>query len=385
MRAKRVLIVTHSYYLRDTRPRRHATALAGDGWGVDVLCARDEGERWRERAGDVTVWRLPARRKRGSKYRYVFEYASFGLMCFLAVAIMHAWRRYRVVYVFSIPNILVLAAAVPKLLGARVFLDVRDPMPEFFQSKYGLAETDPLVRALRAEERLACRFASRVVTVHEPMRELLARTGRTDIDVVLNAPDLGILTCPENVTRDPADRTVLYAGTVATRYGVDVLVEALARLKDEIPALRVKIVGDGDAVPMLKQRARALGVEDRLDLPGPVPLTEMAAIIARAWVGAQPHRDDELMHYCFSTKILEWGALGLPVVCAKTPAFTASFGDDEIRYIRPADLDELCAALREIHADPEAAAARAARLKRAVQRFDWSSEKRQLLTALSRP
>ena len=41
---RRALVVTHSYYVRDTRPRRAATALAEAGWDVEVLCARDEGE-----------------------------------------------------------------------------------------------------------------------------------------------------------------------------------------------------------------------------------------------------------------------------------------------------------------------------------------------------
>src|SRR5437899_2700889 len=116
---RRALIVTHSYYLRDTRPRRAATAFAEDGWDVEVLCARDEGEPKRERVGAVAIRRLPARRRRGTKFRYAFEYASFGALAWGAIVAMHARRRYDLVYVFSVPNILVRAAAFPKLRGAR--------------------------------------------------------------------------------------------------------------------------------------------------------------------------------------------------------------------------------------------------------------------------
>src|SRR5437667_9504277 len=134
--ARRALILSHSYYVRDTRFRRHAEALAEAGWEVDALCAREEGEPARERVGSVDVHRLPAQRKRGSKGRYLFEYSTFGAMCAGALALMHARRRYSLVYVFSIPNLLALSAAVPKLAGVPVVLDVRDPMPEFFRSKY---------------------------------------------------------------------------------------------------------------------------------------------------------------------------------------------------------------------------------------------------------
>src|SRR5206468_5690624 len=110
---RRALIVVHSYYLRDTRPRRHAGVLAEAGWEVDVLCARDAGEPKRERVGAVSIHRLPARRRRGSKFRYVFEYGSFGAMAWGAIAAMHARRRYDPGYVFGIPNLRVRAAPLP--------------------------------------------------------------------------------------------------------------------------------------------------------------------------------------------------------------------------------------------------------------------------------
>ena len=381
-RARRVLLVTHSYYLRDTRPRRHATALADAGWDVEVLCARDEGEPRRERVGPVIIRRLPSRRRRGTRFRYAFEYASFGAMAWAAMASMHARRRYDVVYVFSIPNILVRAAMIPKLAGARVILDVRDPMPEFFMSKYGLSIDHRLVRALLAEERWSCRYASRVVTVHDAMKTLLLRTGVPEdkIGVVMNAPDPRVFSAaPSRVPRDPADRTILYAGTVAGRYGVDRVVRAVARLKDEIPGIGLRVVGDGDAVPSLDALARELGIADRVRFDGPVPLDRIPDVIRSSWIGAQPHPDDALMRFSLSTKLLEWCALGLPVVCSRTEALTRTLTDDQVLFVAPGDVDDLCRALRAAHADPPALRARADAAQQAVKRFDWAREKDTLL------
>lgn len=383
---RRALILTHSYFLRDTRPRRHANALAEDGWEVEVLCARDEGESRRQRIGAVQIYRLPARRRRGSKSRYVFEYGSFGAMAFAALAGMHARKRYDLVWVFGIPNILVHATAVPRLSGARIVLDVRDPMPEFFMSKYGLPADHRLVRALRAEERISCRYASHVVTVHQAMKELLLRTGvpSEKIGVVMNAPDPALFeTTPTGETRDAADRTVLYAGTVAARYGLDLLVRAVARLRNQIPGLRLRVVGDGDLVPELERLARELGVGDRLVLDGPVPLDRIPAIVRSSWVGAQPHRDDPFMRLTLPTKVLEWAALGLPVICTETAALSRTFSAADLRLLKPGDLDDLCASLVEAHEDPSALVARAARAQRTVRRFDWEHEKKTLLAIAS--
>ncbi len=380
---RRALFVTHSYYLRDTRPRRHATALADAGWDVEVLCAREKGESKRERVGAVAIRRLPSTRRRGSRARYAFEYASFGAMAWAAMASLHARRRYDLVYVFSIPNILVRAAMIPKLGRARVILDVRDPMPEFFMSKYDLPIDHRLVRALLVEERISCRYADHVVTVHEAMKTLLLRTGvgGDRIGVVMNAPDPHVFgAAPSSASRDPDDRTILYAGTVAGRYGIDLLVRALAQLKDEIPRLRVRIVGDGDAVPDLTALAARLGVADRVALDGPVPLDRIPDVIRSAWVGAQPHPDDPLMRFSLSTKLLEWCALGLPVICSRTEALDRAFTDAEVTFIVPGDLDDLVRALREAHADPAALRSRAAAARESVKRFDWVHEKRKLLS-----
>lgn len=385
---RRALILTHSYYVRDTRPRRHATALAEDGWDVEVLCARDTGEPKRERIGAVAIRRLPSRRRRGTKLRYVFEYGSFGAMALAALAALHARRRYDLVWVFGIPNILVRAAAVPRLAGARIVLDVRDPMPEFFMSKYGLPADHRLVRALFAEERISCRYATHVVTVHDAMKELLLRTGiRPDkIGIVMNLPDPAVFDAgPGSATRDPDDRTILYAGTVAARYGVDLLVRAVARLKDQIPGVRLRVVGDGDLVPALERMARELGVADRVLLDGPVPLDRIPGIVRASWLGAQPHPDDPLIRLTLPTKVLEWCALGLPVICSETTALTRTFGDGVLTLLEPGNLDALCDALLDAHNDPAALATRAARARESVRRFDWSHERKALLAIANGP
>lgn len=386
-RRPRILIVTHSYYLRDTRPRRHAEALTDAGFDVDVLCCRDEGESVTETHRGVTIRRLPFRRERGGKIRYLFEYASFIVAAAFTIAAMHLRRRYKVVWILSIPNAMVFTGIVPRLIGTPVVLDVRDPMPEFFQSKYGLSPRSGLYRALLAEERLSLRFASHVVTVHQPLLEALLRTGvdRKRTSAVMNAPDLRLLEPLDRSLRDPDDRTVLYAGTIAARYGVDVALEAVAALQNQIPRIRLRLVGDGDLVPALQARARALGIADRISFDGPVPLPEIPAIVGQSWAGVQAHRLDPLMHFSTSTKVLEWCALGLPVVVSRTEGVTHFFGDDDVTFVQPGSAEDLAQKLLELHKDPQGAAERSARARvAALERFDWDREKDTLIMLVRR-
>ena len=380
---RRALVLVHSYYVRDTRPRRHAVALSEAGWEVDVVCARAAGERRRERIDGVAIHRLPARRRRASKSRYLFEYVSFTLMAFLSVTRRHLFRRYDTVYVVGIPNFIVFAALVPRLLGARVLLDMRDPLPEFFQAKYELGDGHPLVRLLRLEEKLSARFASAVLTVDRSMAALYVRSvPLARISVVINAPDPRLFSPPRTSARDPSDRTLLYTGkSVAYRYGVDLAVRAVARLRGEIPGLRLRVVGDGDLIPTLRKLAQELDVADAVDLERSVALDRIPAVVDRAWLGVQPNRDDPLMRFSLSQKVLEWCLLGLPVVCGETLPLREIFRQDEILFHRPGDLDGLCARLLEAHGNPIELRERAVRARDAVERISYKEQIAKLLEA----
>lgn len=374
MKPKRALVIVHSYYLRDTRPRRHATALAAAGWQVDVLCARAEDERAREQVGGVRLHRLPARRRRGSWRRYLFEYLSFTVLATTAATLLYLRRRYQTVYVVGIPNFLVFAAIIPKLIGARVVLDMRDPLPEFFSVKYGIRDGSPLKRVLLLEEKVSARFADVVLAPHEACARYYERSVPRDrIEVVMNAPDPGLFS-PNSTTRDPADRTMLYAGTVASRYGVDLAVRALARLSGEVPGLGLRVVGDGDQLTALRVLAHELDVEDRVLFDGPVPLDRIPSIVRRSWIGIQPNRDDALMRLNLSTKVLEWARLGLPVVVGITPPLSECFTSDEILICEPGDLEGLCARIREAADDPDALSRRAERAQAASERFSFEAQ-----------
>ena len=382
VRPKRVLVIVHSYYLRDTRPRRHAVALAAAGWQVDVLCARAEGEPAREEVDEVSLYRLPAKRRRGSWLRYIFEYVSFTALAMVAASVLHLRRRYRAVYVVGIPNFLVLSALVPKATGARVVLDMRDPLPEFFAAKYGFADRSLAMRALLLEEKISARFADVVLAPHARCaRDYERSVSRDRIVIVMNAPDPKLFS-GDQLNRDASDRTMLYAGTVASRYGVDLAIRALARLRDDIPGLSLRIVGDGDQLSDLRTLAQELGVEGDVHFDGPVSLDKVPAIVRSTWLGVQPNRDDPLMRLNLSTKVLEWARLGLPVVVGMTPPLADYFTDEELLVCRPGDFDELCARIREAAADPEALAKRAARARAASDNVRYEVQIATLIHAI---
>jgi glycosyltransferase involved in cell wall biosynthesis len=148
-------------------------------------------------------------------------------------------------------------------------------------------------------------------------------------------------------------------------------------LKDELPALRLRIVTKNvreEGVEPLRALAAREGVADRVSIEPPVPLDEVPRLIDAAWIGVQPNRADPLMEFSLSQKVLEWALAGLPVVCGRTRALEDAFGDDALFVHEPGDIDGLCERIRAVAADPEGAAARAARARAAVERMSYETQ-----------
>jgi glycosyltransferase involved in cell wall biosynthesis len=373
-RPRHALLLVHSYYLRDTRAQRHGGVLSENGWRVDVVCARDKGERFTERSGSLHIWRLPTRRRGGSAIRRIFEYLVFALLGSVVTTTLWIRRRHRLVYVIGMPNFIVFCALIPRILGARVLLDMRDPFPEFFLAKYEASEGSLIYRLLLVEERISARFASSVLTVVPSMAELYTRSVPRDrISIVWNTADPRLFV-PRGHPRGADHRTLLYVGTITFPYGVDLALLAVARLRDRVPGLRLRVVGQGDLVDTLEELAQTHNISDRLELQQSIPLDQVPDVVRAAWLGVQPGRPSPLMRHSLSTKILEWCLLGLPVVAGRTPPLQEVFSEDDILFHDLGDLDGVCARICEADADPTGLARRADRAHASAARLDFSEQ-----------
>ena len=160
----RICLITEWIFPMDARISREVRALVQQGHEVDVVCTRWAREPHIEHDGRLSVYRLPIARRRGGALRYVFEFVTFQLAATLLVGLLHLRRRYDVVEAASLPDWLVFAAILPRLLGAQVVLDLHECMPEYGATKYGVALTHPIVRVLAALEQASIRFADFVIT-----------------------------------------------------------------------------------------------------------------------------------------------------------------------------------------------------------------------------
>ena len=387
-RPRRLCAIVHADFPSDPRVLRAVRVAIAEGWEVDVLATRQPGEQAKEVVEGARVRRLPIAHRRGrGVLRVAAEYLGFTLLATAQASRLAGRRRYSAVHVHNPPDFLIVAAAVPKLLGAKVIFDVHDLSDDMFAMRFGSRRgAGFLDRILRLLETAATRFADFVITVHEPYRDELVRRGvpAEKTTVVMNTVDERLLP-PARRTKQGHGFRIVYHGTVTPPYGVNLLVEAVAMLAADVPDARLEIYGDGDAVPEIRRLIESFDISDRVAVSARyVPHAEVLDRVQRASVGVIPNLPVRFNRLALSTKLFEYVALGVPVVCADIGAIRQHFSDSEVLFFEAGRAEALASALLEAWRDPAAAAARSEAALRRYEGYRWPAQARRYVEVLDR-
>jgi glycosyltransferase involved in cell wall biosynthesis len=389
VKGKRVAMVTFSHYPSDPRPRRAAEALVREGMSVDLVCAGEENAASRELSNGINVRRVPIRRVRGGKILYLYQYSAFIFVSALILAARSLRHRYALVYIHNMPDILVVTSLVPKVLGAKVILDLHDPMPELMQTIFQLGNNTVAVRLMKKLEACSIALADRVLTVNLACKRIFSsRSCRPEkVAIVMNTPDGEIF--PFRRPQRPALRenndcaqpfVIMYHGTIVERNGLDLAVAALARVREAIPTAELRIYGT--STPFLKRvmdEAREQGVQDAVHHLGPRRLEDLPAEIANCDVGIIPNQRNAFTSINTPTRIFEYLALGKPVIAPRTPGIQDYFDRDSLLFFESGNPEDLAHQIRYVVSHPSEAAEIVERGQQVYLAHTWLEEKRTLL------
>lgn len=387
---KRVAMVTFSPYPEDPRPRRAAAALVNEGMTVDLICLAD-GKELKHLAGDrVNVLRVPVRHRRGGVLSYAYEYAAFILAAGGTLAVRSLNRRYDLVYVHNMPDILVISALVPKALGAKVILDLHDPMPELMKTIFNLAPESTGVRFIERLERWSIARADAVITVNLACKRIFStRSCRPDkITVVMNSPDEEIFCFQKSCSAvsDPSDKRVIimYHGSLVERNGLDVAVDALIQVRKSFSAAELRIFGH--STPFFERvmdRVRSEGLQESVRYLGPRRLEDLVPAIQECDVGIIPNHKNAFTAINTPTRIFEYLALGKPVIVPRTPGIEDYFGPDSLVFFEPGESADLAQKIVYVASHIKATTESARRGQQVYLEHTWSKERAALVKTVT--
>lgn len=386
-RPKRVCMVSYSYIKSDARVTRYAEALADRGHHVEVLgLKRDPAQPRREALNNIKLVNLQPRlgKKEVSRISYLLPILRFAAGSSWWIACQHLRKRYDLLHIHNVPDFLVFAAWLPKLTGTKVVLDIHDIVPEFYASKFSAPEDSRVIRWLKRAEKFSARFADHVIISNHLWHEKYSsRTGANGkCSVFINNVDTRVFYRRPR-TRNDGKLIVLFPGGLQWHQGLDIAIRAFRGVADRLPQAEFHIYGEGNMKPNLVALARESGLEDKVRFFDPLPVNEIADVMANADLGVVPKRADSFGNEAYSTKIMEFLALGIPVVVSSTRIDRYYFNDTVVRFFESGNERALTEALLELLEDGSGRQRLSENAAAYVKENGWDTRKQDYLDLVS--
>jgi len=384
---RRAAVLLFSHYPFDPRPRRAAEALVNEGMRVELICLRrSKDEPTRETFNGVDILRLPLKRRRGGPLAYLFQYSTFILSTFFLLSVRSLRRRFALVHVHNMPDLLVFSALVPKILGAKVILDLHDPMPELMTTIFRLEPTSSAVRLLKRLERWSTAFADLVLTVNLACKKIFASRScpSAKIQVVMNSPDEKIFAFRSplpGLTDRPDPFVIMYHGSIVERNGLDLAITALAAVRRTVPGAQLRIYGDSTPfLDVVMDTVRKNGLRDAVQYFGGKSSEEIRVAIDACDVGVIPNRRAIFTEINTPTRIFEYLSRGKPVITGRAPGVQDYFAEDALFFFELGDADDLARCIARVFCHLEDVERVVKRGQEVYLAHRWSEERRGLVT-----
>ncbi len=142
------------------------------------------------------------------------------------------------------------------------------------------------------------------------------RLNRDKVAVIPNGVDLKMFTGNNDRILLEGDPSILYVGHFARLKGVDILIQAIAKLRIELPNIKLHLVGRGD-VSHFALLAKKEGIEKHVVFHGWAEHSMLPSYYKSADICVFPSR-----HEGFGIVILEAMASGIPVIASNIPSFS---------------------------------------------------------------
>lgn len=358
---------------------REAEALVERGHHVDIICLGRKEIGKKAEKDKLNIYQVQRRRfDEKGVIAYLWKYARFFVSTTFLVTLLHIRRPYNVIHVTSPPNLMVYASLFPKLLGAKVILDVHDIEPEFFMRKFGKSDYHAIIRIIKFIERMAVHFADHVITVTDIWRDkIIYRTGIPDpkCTVLMNVPSLKSLKAQRTNSNSGVFR-LLYPGTLGEHFGAETIIKALPFLKERIPSIRLDIYGDGNQKEYLIRLTQQLGLAGSVRFRDLVSRDELFKIMQDVDLGVVPTKDGVFSGEALSGKSLEFLAVGTPIVITRTAASEYYYDESMVKFFEPGNPQDLAKAVHDLYRNPDKRKQMVEDAKKFNEKHNWEDYKK---------
>jgi glycosyltransferase involved in cell wall biosynthesis len=319
MKNKILIIVENLPVPFDTRVWKEALSLRENGYEVTVLCPRGKGyTKGHEVLNDVNIYRHPMPKEGNSPIGYLVEFGCALFWEFFYTLWIYFRHGFQVIQGCNPPDDIFLVALPFKLLGVKYIFDHHDANPELYLSKY--ERRDFLYKAQVWLEDQTYRFSDVVMATNGSYRDLaISRGGKDprDVFIVRNGPDLKTFkpVPPKPDLKFGKPYLVGYVGTISVQEGLDILLDVALYLKNMGRRdIHFTCVGGGPGLAGLRKMLEEKQLGDIFNFTGRISDEQLLEILSTADICVNPDKPCEMNDISTMIKIMEYMALGKPIV-----------------------------------------------------------------------
>jgi len=385
----RILIIVENLPVPfDRRVWAEARTLRDAGYDVTVVCPQSKfASDPVEVLEGIRVYRHPLPVEAAGKLAYLVEYATSLFWELVYACKVFRTTGFDAIHACNPPDLLFLIGATFKyLFGKKFIFDHHDLNPELFEAKFG--RRGILWHLLVLFERWTFAVADVSIATNESYRQIAITRGGMPPDrvfTVRSGPDLNrVRERPiEERWRNQRPHMAAYVGVIGEQEGIDLLLQAIAHVvrKRARTDLQMVIVGSGPQLATVRAFSERLGLTDYVTFTGRVDDDTLMTILSTADICVNPDRPNPMNDKSTMNKVMEYMALGKPVVQFDLAEGRVSAQESSL-YARNTDVADFGDKILELMDDPERRAAMgAAGRRRVLNELSWSHEAPKLLGA----
>jgi glycosyltransferase involved in cell wall biosynthesis len=371
----------------DRRVWSEARALRAAGYTVSVICPRtDEAPAAYEFIEGIHIYRHPSF-EAGRSLTYPLEYANALFWEFVLSLKVLRRTGFDVIHACNPPDLIFVIGAFYKyLFGKRFIFDHHDLNPELYEAKFG--RRGFLWKVLVLAERLTFKVADVSIATNESYRRIAIARGGMDparVFTVRSGPDLGRVrpVAPNPRWKNGRTHMAAYVGVVGESEGLDLLLAAVDHIVRKMGRTDIQFVvmGSGPHWAEIRRLATEMNLDDYVTLTGRVDDATLMEALSTADIGVNPDRPSPMNDLSTMNKVMEYMALGKPMVQFDMTEGRVSAGESSL-YARNTDCSDFGEKIVALMNDPGLRRRMGeAGQKRVREELAWPNEEPKLLAA----
>lgn len=374
---QKAAIISYSYFLRDARVRRYTQALHNNRYDLDVFSLREKFLK----KYPYNFFLFPIPRFRLGLSWYFVEYLFFFIFTLLIISVKSIFfKRYKLVQVFNLPDFIVFATVIPKLLGAKIIIDVRDLAPELFLTKYSASKNSFFYELLSFLEEKSLHYSDLIISANPLFKDMLIKKYPNIKDKIF----ISYETADQKIFYQKEQRktnnifNVLYIGTIEKRFNIEMIIESIKILYEEIPQIRLtiipKIENEGKYLEFIKNKIEENQLKAKIIIKNPMPLERIAEEIRNSDAGIILVEKDPYTDIIFRTKLYEFISCKVPVIATKTKFLSSNFSEKQIAYLSKNSPAELAKIIIKIYKDKKYSDTLSRNAYKYFKHYNWKNE-----------